>query len=34
MIIEANNLVKFYGLNQALKSFSLKVPQGGVFCSS
>lgn len=31
MIIEANNLVKFYGLNQALKSFSLEVPTGGVF---
>ena len=31
MIIEANNLVKYYGLNQALKSFSLKVPAGGVF---
>jgi len=31
MIIEASNLVKFYGLNQALKSFSLKVPSGGVF---
>ena len=31
MIIEANNLVKFYGLNQALKSFSIKVPEGGVF---
>lgn len=31
MIIEANNLVKFYGLNQALNSFSLKVPVGGVF---
>tara|TARA_B100000925_G_scaffold229230_1_gene177740 strand:- start:10593 stop:11339 length:747 start_codon:yes stop_codon:yes gene_type:complete len=31
MIIEAKDLVKFYGLNCALKSFSLNVPKGGVF---
>ena len=31
MILKANNVVKYYGLNQALKSFSLEVPEKTVF---
>ena len=31
MILKASNVVKYYGLNQALKSFSLEVPDKTVF---